>query len=423
MGYKVIYNPYALVIHHRSVTSQANKSDAWESYIEVNRKKFIEKWKDELSNQDEPPSETGHVPVTSCRERLSKKKISAEDVLCLLTDPGPDQRRFASRAVTEKSIFYGPFDKKIKKALEVIRRAYRLYGNDGIGFAWTGRWDSTAVLHMIRQAFDGHVPFPVIRMVSNIEAPELCRLVERLQKEWNLDLRACNGERSILSPAACGAQHGFFDSDGDMPINRVFMNMKLRALIIAQCWSRDGATSLPLFFSQGESVRNIYVRPVLHFTQLDLLNYIKKYQVPFFEASAVPPLGSLSEYKAAIVVEEVPSVFQISNSFCSRVRIRNTSAISWPSKGLRDGKFAVVLSYHWIDENDRIITFDGRRTPLLYDVGPNEETVLYATVETPQLPADYTLEFDLVQEGVTWFKDKGSETAKAAIHIDDSGNH
>jgi len=419
-GYKVVYNPKAQVIHHESVTAGTDMSSVFRQGLETNRKKFAEKWKVELSRQDAPPSETGKVPVVACRERLTKKEISAEDVLCLLHHARSDREGHFPLALTEKSIFYSSFDKKAEKAFGVIRRACCLYGNDGIGIEWTGRYDSTAILHMISHAFDGHVPFPVIRIVSGPEPPELRRFVERLRGGWGLDLRVYD-DGSPLRPAASRVQDGYLNSAGDMSIDRVVDSLKLRALINAQSWNKGGPPSLPLFFSRAESGRHVRVRPVLHFTELDLLLYLKKYQVPFFEALVVPALGSLSEFKAAIALEEMPFALHASESFCPRVRIKNTSAILWPAKGLQDGRFAVALSYHWIDGNGGIIVSGGLRTPLVHDVGPNEEIVLYATAKTPQLPADYTLEFDLVQEGVTWFKDKGSETAKVAIHVEGKG--
>jgi len=70
MGYRVIYNPEAVVIHYESVTAGREASSPLRRNIEINRKKFMEKWENELSFQDEHPSITGEYPATSSRERL-----------------------------------------------------------------------------------------------------------------------------------------------------------------------------------------------------------------------------------------------------------------------------------------------------------------------------------------------------------------
>jgi SAM-dependent methyltransferase len=50
-------------------------------------------------------------------------------------------------------------------------------------------------------------------------------------------------------------------------------------------------------------------------------------------------------------------------------------------------------------------------------VEPNQQIVLDAIVRTPSVPGDYFLEFDLVQEFVAWFKDKGSQTVRIPVKI------
>jgi GT2 family glycosyltransferase len=68
MGYKVLYSPEVVVIHYEAVTAGKNAY----SWGEINRMKFIEKWENELTYQDEHPSITGEFPATANRERLTK---------------------------------------------------------------------------------------------------------------------------------------------------------------------------------------------------------------------------------------------------------------------------------------------------------------------------------------------------------------
>ena len=100
------------------------------------------------------------------------------------------------------------------------------------------------------------------------------------------------------------------------------------------------------------------------------------------------------------------------------MKVKNVSNSLWPAKGQPDGKFEIRLAYHWLDRNNKIIVFDGHRTTLPYDVKPGEEVTLDALVVGPAQPGDYILEFDMVQEMVAWFKDKGSGTIKVDIKVE-----
>ncbi len=401
-GNKVVYNPKAEVVHHESVTSGVDKSSGVRShYMETNRKKFVQKWETELFLQDASPVSTGRLPVTACRERLTRKDFSSENALLILHHK-LTQRYYPATALTEKSILYKSLDEKEKKSLEVIRRADRLYGNEGICIEWVGDIGSTVVLHMARRTFEENIPLSVMRIATNHEPPELQQLAERLRNDWGVDLR--------------------HDSFGDASIGNVVDGSGLKALIGAQRWNGKEEFSTGIYFLPEERSRLVRVRPVFHFTELDLLQYIKKYHIPFSDIPTVDSERLLSEFMASISIEDVPPALRVSESFHSRVRLKNTSTALWHSKGWMNSKFAVTLGYHWIDKDERIIVFDGIRTPLIHDVGPNEEAVLYAEVVTPVLPGDYTLEFDLVQEGVAWFKDKGSETVKAMIHVESKEN-
>ena len=62
--------------------------------------------------------------------------------------------------------------------------------------------------------------------------------------------------------------------------------------------------------------------------------------------------------------------------------------------------------------------FDGLRTTLPADLMPNKEVELEAKVKAPSKPGNYILEFDMLQELVSWFKDKGSKTSQINIKVE-----
>jgi hypothetical protein len=82
-----------------------------------------------------------------------------------------------------------------------------------------------------------------------------------------------------------------------------------------------------------------------------------------------------------------------------RVRLANTGSARW-----RDG---VHASYHWLDDRDNPIVWDGIRTALP-PLAPGEETVVELTVQAPIPPGRYRLALDVVAEHRAWFSELGS---------------
>ena len=98
------------------------------------------------------------------------------------------------------------------------------------------------------------------------------------------------------------------------------------------------------------------------------------------------------------------------------VTVRNSGSLPWSSGGDR----VIFLSYHIHTESggDTAAT-EGERTSLPQTVSPGGEATVDLEVSAPEKAGKYTLEIDLVYEGVTWFADQGSETLKLPMEITD----
>lgn len=88
------------------------------------------------------------------------------------------------------------------------------------------------------------------------------------------------------------------------------------------------------------------------------------------------------------------------------LRLKNTGKRDWSS----EEKNPCLLSYHLLDENGQVLKFDNPRTPLPRVVSPGEAIEAAVKIKTPLDKGRYILEFDLVREGLAWFKDYGSRT-------------
>ncbi|MFA6081904.1 MAG: RHS repeat-associated core domain-containing protein [Patescibacteria group bacterium] len=74
------------------------------------------------------------------------------------------------------------------------------------------------------------------------------------------------------------------------------------------------------------------------------------------------------------------------------------------------------LSYHIYNSAGQLVTWDGVRTLLPRDIAPHGDgVVLNATVKIPSIPGNYTVKWDMVQEGVTWFSEQGVPTKDVSL--------
>ena len=105
------------------------------------------------------------------------------------------------------------------------------------------------------------------------------------------------------------------------------------------------------------------------------------------------------------------------------VLVRNNSDMVWPAVGQRearhsDYKYYIKLGAHWFDAAGTTPVHDDERLSLPYDLHPREQAEFLVRVVAPKSPGSYTLEFDMVQEGISWFSLKGSKALIFKVTIE-----
>jgi hypothetical protein len=121
-----------------------------------------------------------------------------------------------------------------------------------------------------------------------------------------------------------------------------------------------------------------------------------------------------SWFQAAIQPYQTQLSVLAGESIAQTVIITNTSVRAWPATGVRP----VYLSYHWIQPATRhVFILDGARTSLPRDLAPGESVMVAARVEVPSQPGALTLQWDMVQEDVTWFGERGSTVADVQVAV------
>ena len=101
-------------------------------------------------------------------------------------------------------------------------------------------------------------------------------------------------------------------------------------------------------------------------------------------------------------------------TFTILTRLFNRSRHPWTS----DGSARVNLSYHWLDENGKVVEKDGDRTAMPWPVPPGGRISVKQSVTAPKAPGRYILELDPVFETVAWFSDRnGGQTLRLPVEI------
>jgi len=86
------------------------------------------------------------------------------------------------------------------------------------------------------------------------------------------------------------------------------------------------------------------------------------------------------------------------------VLLTNAGDRTWSSTGVHP----FALSYHLDNLDGRSVTYDGPRTPLPRVLRPGDSVELQARLIAPESPGTYVVEWDGVQEAVSWFSWAGT---------------
>ncbi|OLE97781.1 MAG: hypothetical protein AUG75_04090 [Cyanobacteria bacterium 13_1_20CM_4_61_6] len=100
-----------------------------------------------------------------------------------------------------------------------------------------------------------------------------------------------------------------------------------------------------------------------------------------------------------------------------KAKVKNMGTVAWPAL-LPGAKYRVALGNHWLDKNGKtVVVLDDGRADLPHDIKAGEEVELTLPIKAPKAAGDYTLELDLVHEGLSWFTAHGSQIAKVNIKV------
>jgi len=188
------------------------------------------------------------------------------------------------------------------KSIYIVREAVKQFKNPAA--LWSMGKDSTALLWLCRKAFFGKVPFPVIHIDTGYKFPEMYAFRDRIAREWGLDLRVCENKKAKeegMGPekgkfACCtalktAALKSFLDQEGFdaifLAIRRDEHGIRAKERYFSprdKDFKWDYKNQPPEMWDLFESVfagaTHVRVHPILHWTELDVWEYVKKEGIP-----------------------------------------------------------------------------------------------------------------------------------------------
>ena len=200
-------------------------------------------------------------------------------------------------------------NEKVEKSKDVLKEAIKKFGKEKIALAWTSGKDSTILLHIVREVFNGHVPIPLIFIDTGKHFDTVYKFRDDLSKKWHLTvINAMNTEiidatvdgvvrNSKLSEAMREELHQIDWNKKDFRIaldrepcchllktvaaKKAIIENGLEALIVGIRWDEQKSRSNETYYSPRTSPKHIRVHPILHFKWEDVWEYIKVSNVPY----------------------------------------------------------------------------------------------------------------------------------------------
>lgn len=132
--------------------------------------------------------------------------------------------------------------------------------------------------------------------------------------------------------------------------------------------------------------------------------------LPLLAILALPAPARAANYGAVYTPSTAPNTLNLpfqpvetfldgltpGKTYTVKIALTNAGSMTWVAGGPNPFR----LAYHW---SGPAPLYEGARTALPYDVAPGDMITIDATLKTPSVPGTYTLQWDMVHEGVTWF--------------------
>ena len=192
------------------------------------------------------------------------------------------------------------------RSIYIIREAYAQFKK--IGVLWSIGKDSTTLMWLCRKAFFGRVPFPAVHIDTGHKFPEMYAFRDEWVKKWNVNMIIGSNEEAIKRGVVCKPGN---TEECSVELKTKGLQMTIakygfKALIVGIRRDEHGIRAKERYFSprnedfkwnykdqppelwdqyktKAEQSAHFRIHPLLHWTELDIWEYIKREGIPINE--------------------------------------------------------------------------------------------------------------------------------------------
>jgi sulfate adenylyltransferase subunit 2 len=191
------------------------------------------------------------------------------------------------------------------QSIYILREAYKKFKK--LAMLWSIGKDSTVLLWLARKAFFGHCPIPLVHIDTSLKIPEMIAFRDRVAKEWNL--------RLIVGMNTKALEEGMGPDKGRMVccnalktagLQQIMEQYGYTGLILGIRRDEEGTRAKERYFSPRDKNfewnykdqppelwdqfktdfdkdTHIRIHPLLHWTEIDVWQYIKREEIPLVD--------------------------------------------------------------------------------------------------------------------------------------------
>lgn len=193
-------------------------------------------------------------------------------------------------------------DELESKSIYIIREAYKQFKN--MASLWSIGKDSTTLLWLCRKAFFGKIPFPVIHIDTSYKFKKIYEFREKYANEWGLKLIVSRNE-SALKQGVC-PEKAKLECCGQLKteaLKQAINKYGFKALLLGIRRDEHAIRAKERYFSPRNQEfkwnymnqpaelwdqyksklsheQHIRVHPLLHWTELDVWEYVQRENIP-----------------------------------------------------------------------------------------------------------------------------------------------
>ena len=196
-------------------------------------------------------------------------------------------------------------DELENQSIFIIREAYKNFKN--LAMLWSIGKDSTVLVWLARKAFFGHCPIPLVHIDTTYKIPSMIKYRDEFAKKWGLNLVVGKNEKAL--------SEGMNHEKGRLVCCEALKTMGLHAIMEQEGYTglilgirrdEEGTRAKERYFSPRDKNfewnfkdqppelwdqfktsftpdTHIRIHPILHWTELNVWEYIHREKIPIID--------------------------------------------------------------------------------------------------------------------------------------------